>query len=126
MGTRFVATHECDAHPAFKQAYLDAKPEDLTVITSPVGMPGRALKNEFLESIAKGVKDPFRCVYHCVKSCQLEKSPYCIALALASAKRGLFKYGFAFAGANVYRVDKIVSVRELIDSLKAEYAAVSG
>ena len=123
MGTRFVATHECDADPAFKQAYLDAKEDDLMVIKSPVGMPGRALKNCFLESVAEGTKKPFRCVYQCVKSCDPEKSPYCIALALASAKRGLFKYGFAFAGSNAYRVNKIVSVRELIDSLKAEYAA---
>ncbi len=126
MGTRFVATHECDADSAFKQAYLDAKKDDLVVIKSPVGMPGRALRNCFLESTEDGSKKPFRCVYHCIKSCQLEKGPYCIALALASAKRGLFKYGFAFAGENAYRVNQIVSVRELIESLKAEWAAAHG
>jgi nitronate monooxygenase len=123
MGTRFVATHECDADEKFKQAYVDAQEQDLMVIKSPVGMPGRALKNCFLESTEAGAKKPFRCVYHCIKTCELEKSPYCIALALGSAKRGLFKYGFAFAGANAYRVSKIVSVRELMDSLKAEWAA---
>jgi nitronate monooxygenase len=123
MGTRFVATDECDAHEDFKRAYVEATKEDLTVIDSPVGMPGRALKNEFLDKVkAEGAKMPFRCVYHCVKSCELDKSPYCIALALASAKRGMFHYGFAFAGANAYRVDKIIPVKELIETLKAEYA----
>ncbi len=122
MGTRFVATHECDASPAFKQAYVDAQKEDLVVIESPVGMPGRALKNGFIDAVKAGARKPFRCVYHCIKSCQPEKSPYCIALALAAAKKGALKNGFAFAGANAYLVDKIISVKELFDSLKREYS----
>ena len=121
MGTRFVATYECDADPAFKQAIIDAGKEDLMVIKSPVGMPGRAVRNPFLEEVGKGAKKPFTCPYHCVKTCQRETSPYCIALALAGARRGKFKYGFAFAGANAYRVDKIISVRELILSLEKEF-----
>lgn len=123
MGTRFVATHECDAGPAFKQSYVDAKQEDLVVIQSPVGMPGRALRNNFINSVVNGAKKPFRCAYHCIKSCQPEKSPYCIAMALAAAKKGFLKNGFAFAGANAYLVEKIISVKELIESLKKEYAA---
>ncbi len=125
MGTRFVATHECDAHESFKQAYVSAKKEDLVVITSPVGMPGRALRNGFIGSLADGAKKPFQCIYQCVKTCQPEKSPYCIAMALAAAKKGLFKNGFAFAGANAYLVDKIISVQELIESLKREYTAAA-
>lgn len=125
MGTRFVATHECDAHESFKQAYVSAKKEDLVVINSPVGMPGRALRNGFIGSLADGAKKPFQCIYQCVKTCQPEKSPYCIALALAAAKKGLFKNGFAFAGANAYMVDKIISVQELIESLKTEYSAAA-
>ncbi len=121
MGTRFVATHECDADDAFKQAYIKATKDDLVIIKSPVGMPGRALKNSFLDSVAKGAKIPFHCAYQCVKTCKPDSSPYCIAMALAAAKKGFFKNGFAFAGSNAYRVDKIISVRELIDSLKAEY-----
>jgi nitronate monooxygenase len=121
LGTRFVATHECDADPAFKQAIVDAAKEDLMVIKSPVGMPGRAVRNTFLEEVARGEKKPFACPYHCVKTCQRETSPYCIALALAGARRGKFKNGFAFAGSNAYRVDKIISVKELILSLKKEY-----
>lgn len=121
MGTRFVATHECDADQAFKQTYVDAKKEDLMVIKSPVGLPGRALRNQFLVDVAAGARRPFRCPYHCIKTCDPEKSPYCIGLALASAKRGKLKNGFAFAGANAYRVDKIVSVQELIGSLEAGF-----
>lgn len=122
MGTRFVATHECDADIKFKEAFVTAKKEDLMVIKSPVGMPGRALRNRFLEEVETGAKKPFKCPYHCVRSCDPEKSPYCIGLALAGARKGKFNYGFAFAGSNAYRVDKIVSVKELIDSLKEEYA----
>ena len=122
MGTRFVATHECDAAPAFKQAFLDARREDLVIITSPVGMPGRAVRNRFLDEVDRGEKKPFRCPYHCVKTCRPAESPYCIALALAAARRGRFKNGFAFAGSNAYRVNRLLSVKELIDSLRSEYS----
>jgi nitronate monooxygenase len=122
MGTRFVATHECDADPAFKQTYLSAAKEDLIVIKSPVGMPGRAVRNAFLDDVAHGARKPYHCPYHCVKTCDPEKSPYCIALALAGAKKGKFKNGFAFAGANAYRVNEIISVKDLIASLQKEYA----
>lgn len=120
MGTRFVATHECDAAEAFKQTYLDAEAKDLVVIESPVGLPGRAIRNHFIDQVAKGVKKPFRCPFHCIKTCDREKSPYCIALALASARKGKFKNGFAFAGANAFRVNKIISVAELMQTLLKE------
>jgi nitronate monooxygenase len=106
---------------AFKQAIIRAEKEDLLVINSPVGMPGRAIRNTFLDEVSKGEKKPFTCPYHCVKTCQQETSPYCIALALAGARRGKFKNGFAFAGANAYLVDKIISVRELMLSLEKEF-----
>jgi nitronate monooxygenase len=122
MGTRFVATHECDADPAFKQSYVDAREEDLMVIKSPVGLPGRALRNQFLVDVDGGTKRPFRCPYHCIKSCDPQKSPYCIGLALASAKRGRLKNGFAFAGANAFRIDKIISVKELMGLLESSYS----
>ena len=123
MGTRFVATHECDANIRFKEAYVSAGKEDITIISSPVGMPGRALGNEFIEESRKGLKRPFKCVFHCVSTCDREKTPYCIANALISAKNGNLKGGFAFCGANVHRVDKIVPVKELIETLEAEYDA---
>jgi len=122
MGTRFVATHECDADIAFKQAFVEAKEEDLVVIKSPVGLPGRAIRNDFINRINDGKTKPFKCPYHCIKTCDHKKSPYCIAAALGSAKKGRLKSGFAFAGKNAYRVDKIVSVKELIGTLRQDYA----
>lgn len=121
MGTRFVATDECDADVRFKQAYIDAAEEDTTIISSPVGMPGRALSNDFIEQSRRGLKKPFKCVFHCVSTCEREKTPYCIARALISAKNGNLKGGFAFCGANVHRVDRIVPVEELIRTLEEEF-----
>ena len=128
MGTRFVATHECDADIAFKEMYVNAQKEDLVIINSPVGLPGRAIRNQFIDNINNGEKKPLKCPYHCIKTCDPEKSPYCIALALERARRGKFKHGFAFAGQNAYRVKKIVPVKELMNSLAAEFnlAALQG
>lgn len=119
MGTRFVCTDECDADIAFKNAYINAKKEDLVIIKSPVGMPGRAIKNEFLEKAKKG-EIKFKCSYLCLRTCNPAKSPYCIADALSNAAKGDLENGFAFAGSNVYRVDKIVPVKTLIDELVKE------
>ena len=117
-----MATHECDADTAFKQLYVDSRSEDMVIIQSPVGMPGRAIRNPFLEAVSQGTKTPFKCPFHCIKTCDSKKSPYCIALALANARKGKFKYGFAFAGENAYRIKKIISVKELMDSLQSEYS----
>jgi len=121
MGTRFVATYECDASAEFKQAYLSCRKEDIVIIDSPVGLPGRALQNKFLERVSSGVKQTFKCPWKCLKSCDFKNVPYCIAAALTNAKRGNLDEGFAFSGANAYRVDKIISVRELIETLVEEY-----
>lgn len=121
MGTRFVATHECDASIEFKEAYVKCKKEDIIIVESPVGLPGRAIQNEFLEMVSAGVKKPFRCPWKCLKTCDLKNSPYCIALALNNARKGKLEEGFAFAGANAYRIDKIISVKELIAILLEEY-----
>ncbi len=121
MGTRFVATHECDADDAFKQAYIDSKKEDMVIIKSPVGLPGRAVGNAFIDAANQGRKTPFKCPFHCLKTCDPEKSPYCIAIALGNARKGKLKHGFAFAGQNAYRIDKIISVKELMTLLQTEY-----
>ncbi len=122
MATRFVGTDECDASPEFKQAFLDSRPGDQIIIQSPVGMPGRALRNDFLDDVKAGKKKPFSCPYHCIVTCQPDKSPYCIALALTNALKGKLKGGFVFAGANSHRVKEILSVRSLVEKLRAEYA----
>ena len=121
MGTRFVATDECDADHAFKQAYVDAKPEDIVIIQSPVGLPGRAIRNQFLDEVPEGKKRPKNCSYNCVHTCDEATAPYCIMMALMNAKKGRLKHGFAFAGENAWRVEDIVPVGELMRSLEAEY-----
>jgi nitronate monooxygenase len=126
LGTRFVATHECDAEMGFKQTYIDATPDDLMVIRSPVGMPGRAIRNTFLEAAQSGQRAPLKCPFHCVRTCNPETSPYCIATALANARRGKFTYGFAFAGTNAWRVNGIVSVADLMTELVDGYLAEAG
>lgn len=125
MATRFVATYECDASIKFKEAYLKCQKDGLTIIDSPVGMPGRAVKNKFLEEVSSGVRKPFKCPWKCLKTCDFKKAPYCIALALTNAQQGKLEGGFAFAGSNAYRVDKIISVKELIANLSEEYEKAS-
>ena len=120
MGTRFVATHECDADIRFKESYVNATEKDIIIIKSPVGLPGRAIKGKFLESLESGKKN-FRCIFQCISTCDPEKSPYCIASALLNAMKGNLDRGFAFSGANAYRVDSIMSVSELINSLQNEF-----
>ncbi|HML66701.1 MAG TPA: nitronate monooxygenase, partial [Dysgonomonas sp.] len=102
MGTIFVATDECDASEAFKQVYLTAKEDDLMIINSPVGMPGRAIKGEFLKRVAEGLEVPKNCPVHCIKTCDYTKSPYCIMKALFNAAKGDMKKGYAFAGINAH------------------------
>ena len=123
MSTRFVATEECDASPLFKQSYIDAQREDIEIIQSPVGMPGRAVHNSFLEKVKQGLKQPKSCPFNCIKTCDVTHSPYCIMLALYNAFKGKMENGYAFAGENAWRCDKILSVKELISSLKAEFEA---
>ena len=125
MGTRFVATCEGDASAELKKAYLNCKKEDIVIIDSPVGLPGRAIRDKFLERVSSGVKETFKCPWKCLKSCDFENVPYCIALALTNAKKGDLENGFAFAGANTYLVDKIISIKELIETLVEEYMAAA-
>ena len=121
MGTRFVTTHECDAAPEFKQAYIDAEEKDIQIIKSPVGMPGRAIFSKFIQKVRDGEKQPKKCPFHCIKTCDISKSPYCIIIALMNALKGNFENGYAFAGSNAFRATKISSVKEIFQSLLNEY-----
>jgi nitronate monooxygenase len=125
MATRFVTTYECDASDAFKQTYIDAKKEDITLIKSPVGLPGRAIYNPYLKLVKEGKKHPFACPYNCIITCKKEEAPYCISLALYNAKIGKLNHGFAFAGTNAYRATELVSVKSLMNELKNEYLEIA-
>jgi len=121
MGTRFVATHECDASLKFKQEYINCKEDDITIIQSPVGLPGRAIRNKFLDEVSAGARKPFRCPWKCLKTCNFREAPYCIAKALTNAQKGNVEEGYTFAGANAYRVEEIISVKELFKNLGQEF-----
>jgi len=117
MGTRFVVTNECDADIKFKEEYIRANKEDIILIESPVGLPGRVINNDFLKKILSKEKGKFPCPYHCLTSCNPQESLYCIAEALKNAGEGKLEFGFAFAGANAYRCNEIVSVKDLMQEL---------
>ncbi len=120
MGTRFVCTDECDVDPAFKNAYIQAKKEDIVVIKSPVGLPGRVIKNDFVDNVNAGGEIPFKCRHHCLRTCNPKTVPFCIAKSLGDASRGVFDNAFAFAGSNAYRCTEIIPVKTLVDTLKKE------
>ncbi len=126
MATRFVCTHECDVSPNFKQAYLDAQIEDIVIIKSPVGMPGRAIRNKFLRDLEVDKKRRIRCPYRCLTACQVETAKYCIAKALLNSYSGDLDNGLIFCGQNVYRVDKIVTVQQLMNELITDLKAAEG
>lgn len=120
LGTRFVTTEECDASSAFKQIYLDACENDIEIIQSPVGMPGRAIRNAFIEKVAQGLKHPVKCPFHCIRSCDITSTPYCIIQALFSAYKGNMSGGFAFAGSNAFRANMITTVKDVFSELKED------
>lgn len=124
MGTMFVTTNECDASETFKQVFVDAKQEDIKIIQSPVGMPGRAIDGEFIQNVEKGLEKPKTCPFHCIKTCDYTKSPYCIVQCLYQAAKGNMKKGYAFTGINVHLSNKISSVKEIISGLKSEFSSV--
>jgi nitronate monooxygenase len=121
MATRFVATHECDADKKFKEAYIDCKKEDIVIIKSPVGLPGRAIQNSFLNEVDSGERKVFRCPWRCLESCKAKHSQYCISEALDNARLGKLANGFVFAGANAYKVENIIPVKRLFKQLDKEY-----
>lgn len=116
MATRFVATEECDADVAFKQAYVDAKPGDAVIVKSPVGMPGRALNNNFIANIVPEGCKIKRC-FNCLTHCDPKTIPYCISQALFNGANGDIDHGLIFCGANVEKVDKITTVHEIFEEL---------
>ncbi len=121
MATRFVPTFECDASMAFKKAYIQSTPDDIVLIDSPVGLPGRAINNRFLQDVTAGKKHPVNCPWQCLKTCDYKKAPYCISLALINAAKGKLKNGFVFAGSNAFKTKKIESVKEVFRQLKVEF-----
>ena len=116
MATRFTATDECDADIKFKEAYISAQKEDIVIIQSPVGMPGRALRNKFIRKLEESGSQIKSC-FRCLTGCNPGIAPYCISTALINAVRGNIDEGLVFAGSNVYRIDRMMSVKALFKEL---------
>ncbi|PLX08742.1 MAG: nitronate monooxygenase [Marinilabiliales bacterium] len=121
LGSRFVATEECDASIEFKKAIVALKENDICIIKSPVGLPGRAIKNSFLEEIEKGNKIPTKCKFHCIKTCNPKETQFCIAEALISAYKGNLNNGFVFCGANAFKINSIITVKDVFQEFITSY-----
>ncbi len=117
IGTRFIATQECDASPEYKQMFIDSQNEDIMLVPSPAGLPGRAFNTPLMKKLAmEGRVQPKRCA-GCLKTCKVDTTPYCIMNALIEAVKGNYNDGLFFTGSNGYRIEKITTVNELISEL---------
>lgn len=123
MGTRFVCTHECGVSEKFKQAYLEAKEEDIIIVNSPVGLPGRVINNTFIKRIEQEGKLKIKCPYRCLTACKLTEARYCIAVALLNSYMGDLDNGLIFCGQNAHRVKEIIPVKQLMKELTDQIEA---
>jgi nitronate monooxygenase len=121
IGTRFITTEECDADRRYKDFHLQASPDDVVIVSSPVGLPGRALRNPFVEQVLAGARSNAQeaCLVNCLKVCKFRDSrdTYCILRALDRAAQGDVETGLIFAGSHAGRADKILPVAELMAEL---------
>lgn len=113
VATKFVTTKECDADIKYKEAYINCKEEDIIIVKSPVGMPGRAIKNKFMERAGLG-RIPVKKCHHCIISCNPATTPYCITDALTNAAKGNLEEALLFCGANAYKETRIRTVKEVL------------
>jgi NAD(P)H-dependent flavin oxidoreductase YrpB (nitropropane dioxygenase family) len=121
MGSRFASSAEANSAPMLKEFYLKSKPEDIVVIHSPVGLPGRAVRNPFAERIMNGNVPPTRCD-NCLKEC---KHNFCIIRSLIRAQQGDVDTGLVFTGEYISRIKEILPVKEIFRRLMAEVEAVN-
>lgn len=120
VATRFVTTEECDADIRYKEAYIQADREDITIVKSPVGMPGRAIMNPFMRRVMAGEQIPHSPCHGCLHKCDPAKIPYCITDALIHAAKGEVDDALLFCGAYAYKAKRLETVKEVIDSLLTE------
>lgn len=123
FATAFIATEECDASPAYKQRLLEAREEDVVIVQSPVGMPGRALRSPLMEQVAAGTQPKIRGCRRCLSVCNPAKAPYCISRALIAAVRGDWENGLFFCGANAGSVRELTTVPRLMERIMNEWRA---
>jgi nitronate monooxygenase len=117
LATRFVLSDECTVDDAFKRHYLNANEEDIVIIKSPVGLPGRAIRNKFSEALAAGESTLTNC-RNCLKACTRD---FCILDALENSRRGLIDKGLVFSGQNVFKMTEILSVKKIFENLSKAF-----
>lgn len=117
VASRFVTTEECDADIRYKEAYLSAGKEDIVIVKSPVGMPGRAIANSFMEKVAKEGRIAPKTCRQCLAKCKPAEIPYCITEALINAANGDIDNALLFCGAEAYKAERIETVKEVIEAL---------
>lgn len=120
MATRFIATYECDASEVYKQKFVDSTKDDIVIVKSPVGMPGRAMRTKLVETLANGGRIPLKRCYNCLKPCDPKTTAYCISTALINAVEGNLDEGLVFCGSNAYKINEIVHVKDLIEEIMKE------
>lgn len=116
VASRFVTTVECDAHENYKMSYINASKEDIQIVKSPVGMPGRAISNSFMDKVMKGEKFPPKKCLGCLRKCNPTEIPYCITEALVHAAKGELDEALLFCGANAYKATHLETVKEVMES----------
>lgn len=121
MGTRFITTTECDVSDTFKNQFINSNEDSITIIDSPVGLPGRVISNDFVKDIQAGNQKPVKCSWKCLSKCDYKKVQFCVAEALLNATKGDFSKGFAFSGMNGYKATEIISVKETMEQIKREF-----
>lgn len=123
FATRFIATEECDASPAYKQRLLDARDEDIAIVQSPVGLPGRALRSPLIERVEAGTQPAVERCMKCLSACDYKTAPYCISRALIAAVRGDWENGLFFCGAGAGKVNRLSTVRAQMEQIMSEWRA---
>ena len=119
VATRFVTTEECDADIRYKEAYVNASEEDIQIVKSPVGMPGRAIINPLMKRVMSGEKIGHSPCHGCLSKCNPSQIPYCITDSLIDAVKGNVEKGLLFCGAKAYKSKKIETVRDVMQALFA-------
>lgn len=120
VATRFVTTEECDADIRYKEAYIRTNEDDIVIVKSPVGMPGRAIRNSFMKKVMNGEQIPHSPCHRCLQKCNPKTIPYCITDALIHAAKGEVDEALLFCGAYAYKADHMETVKEVIESLLPE------
>lgn len=123
FATRFIATEECDASPAYKQRLLDARDADIAIVQSPVGLPGRALRSPLIERVEAGTQPAVERCIKCLSACDYKTAPYCISRALIAAVRGDWENGLFFCGAGAGKVNRLSTVRAQMEQIMSEWRA---